>query len=93
MPSGCSGFCLETLPDKQGGAGSDGVIFGDIEKYGVERWLGELTKQLRDGTYVPEAVRRVNIPKPDGKTRPPGIACIKDRVCQMAAMLVLEPAF
>lgn len=86
-------FAWKRCRINKGAPGSDGVTFEDIEKYGVERWLGELAKQLRDGTYAPEAVRRENIPKPDGKTRPLGIACLKDRVCQMAAMLVLEPVF
>ncbi len=79
---------------QNGGApGVDGQSFADIEAYGEERWLDELTEELRNETYRPRPVRRVFIPKGDGKLRPLGIPCIKDRVVQMAAVLVLEPIF
>jgi len=76
-----------------GAAGVDGQTFDDIEKWGRGRWLGELTEDLKKKTYQPQAVRRVWIPKPDGKQRPLGIPTVRDRVVQMAAVLVLEPIF
>jgi group II intron reverse transcriptase/maturase len=76
-----------------GAAGVDGETFDVIEAYGWERWVDELAEELRKGTYRPQAVRRVFIPKPDSKERPLGIPTIKDRVVQTAALLVLEPIF
>ena len=77
----------------KGAPGGDGRDFADIEAYGVERWLGELALALRQETYRPEPIRRVFIPKANGKLRPLGISTVRDRVCMTAAMLVLEPIF
>ena len=77
-----------------GSAGTDGETFTKIELNGLERWLGELSRDLRDGSYAPKPVRQVLIPKKQpGKFRPLGIPCIRDRVAQTSAMLVLEPIF
>jgi group II intron reverse transcriptase/maturase len=77
----------------KGAPGVDGQDFADIETYGVERWLGELALALREETYQPDPIRRVYIPKANGKLRPLGISTVRDRVCMTAAMLVLEPIF
>ena len=84
----------ELAPAEAGGApGIDGQDFADIEAYGVERWLAELALALRQETYRPEPIRRVFIPKANGKLRPLGISSVRDRVCMTAALLVLEPIF
>jgi hypothetical protein len=84
----------ELAPAEAGGApGIDGQDFADIEAYGVERWLAELALALRQETYRPGPIKRVFIPKADGKLRPLGISGVWDRVCITAALLVLEPIF
>jgi RNA-directed DNA polymerase len=77
----------------KGAPGVDGRDFADIEAYGVEQWLGELALALRQETYRPDPIRRVFIPKANGKLRPLGISTLRDRVCMTAAMLVLDPIF
>jgi group II intron reverse transcriptase/maturase len=77
----------------KGAPGVDGKDFADIEAYGVQRWLGELAHALREESYRPDPIRRVFIPKANGKLRPLGISTLRDRVCMTAAMLVLEPIF
>ena len=86
-------FAYRCCRTNGGAPGVDEQDFADIEAYGLERWLGELAEELRSNTYRPQAVRRVWIPKPDGKQRPLGIPTVKDRVVQTAAVLVLEPIF
>jgi RNA-directed DNA polymerase len=77
----------------RGAPGVDSQDFADIEAYGVRRWLGELALALRQETYRPDPIRRVFIPKANGKLRPLGISTLRDRVCMTAAMLVLDPIF
>lgn len=77
----------------KGAAGVDRVTLADVEAYGVDRMLRELRDSLLAGRYQPSPVRRVLIPKPDGRQRPLGIPTIRDRVVQQAAKLVLEPIF
>jgi RNA-directed DNA polymerase len=76
-----------------GAPGVDGQTFEDIEAYGERPWLEELAKELQDKTYQASPVKRVWREKPDGSRRPLGIPTIRDRVVQMAAVLVLEPIF
>ena len=77
-----------------GAAGVDGETVANVESQGVDGWLGALARDLKEGTYRPQAVRQVLIPKKQrGKFRPLGIPCLRDRVAQTAAMLVLSPIF
>jgi len=86
-------YAYRSCKANKGAAGVDGVRFEDIESAGEEQWLGELAERLRSKDYRPEAVKRVWIPKPNGKQRPLGIPTITDRVVQTAAMIVLVPIF
>jgi RNA-directed DNA polymerase len=75
-----------------GAAGVDGQ---SLERFvaGAEQYLTELATALREGTYRPQPIRRVEFPKGDGKTRPLGIPTVKDRIVQTAVKFVLEPIF
>ncbi len=83
----------ERVRENRGAAGVDKVTLADVENYGVSRLLSELAADLRAGNYHPAPVRRVEIPKPDGRMRPLGIPTVRDRVAQQAAKIVLEPIF
>ncbi len=76
----------------QGAAGVDGQ---SVERFAAkaDAYLAELAAALRAGTYRPHAVKRVEIPKGDGRTRPLGIPTVKDRIVQQAVRLVIEPIF
>lgn len=86
-------YAYQLCRANNGSPGVDGQTFAGIEEYGVGAWLDELAEELKRRTYKPQAVRRVMIPKPNGKQRPLGIPTIKDRVVQTSVLLVLEPIF
>lgn len=77
----------------KGCSGLDGVSFRDIEKDGLEAFISQLQTELRERIYRPSMVKRVLIPKANGKMRPLGIPTIRDRVVQMSCKLVIEPIF
>ena len=83
----------ERVKANRGAAGVDRVTLAAVEEYGAARMCDELGRDLRAGIYRPAPVRRVEIPKPDGRKRPLGIPTVRDRVCQQAAKIVLEPIF
>lgn len=75
--------------------GAAGVDRMSVDRFAAQeaRYLNELHEQLRTGSYRPHPVKRVEIPKPDGKTRPLGIPSVRDRVVQAAVKMVIEPIF
>lgn len=86
-------YAYQSCKTNGGAAGVDGETFEDIESYGRDRWLGELSEAVRSKSYRAAPIRRVYIPKGDGRQRPLGIPTVKDRVVQTAAVLVVSPIF
>ena len=82
----------QRVKSNKGAAGIDRISIERFEGQ-AEQYLQELQQQLKTGTFQPQAVKRVNIPKAGGGTRPLGIPTVKDRVVQMAIKLVIEPIF
>ena len=76
-----------------GSSGIDEVTFAEIEEYGVEKFLFEISVELKNETYLPLPVKRVYIPKANGDKRPLGIPTIKDRIVQTSCKLVFEPIY
>ena len=85
-------FAWKKVQANEGAAGVDGQ---SVERFAAkaDEYLVELATALREGSYRPQAVKRVEIPKGDGRTRPLGIPTVKDRIVQQAARLAIEPIF
>ena len=79
--------------ENKGSAGIDNITFEMIEEYGVEEYLLDIQEDLQNKKYRPKPVKRVYIPKPNGKQRPLGIPTIGDRIVQQACKIVIESVF
>jgi RNA-directed DNA polymerase len=83
----------ELVKANRGVAGVDNQTIRSMEEAGMEAFLHQLQEQLREGRYRPHPVKRVYIPKSDGRQRPLGIPAVRDRVVQAAVRIVIEPIF
>ncbi len=83
----------EKVKANKGAEGIDAVSFEDIEQEGIESFLQNIEVELREKIYCPQPLKRVYIPKPDGRLRPLSIPTIKDRVVQSALRIIVEPIF
>jgi len=90
-PSTLEGAWRKVARNK-GAAGVDGL---SIDRFAAqaERYLGELHESLKDASYRPQPIKRVEIPKGDGRIRPLGIPTVKDRIVQTALKMAIEPIF
>lgn len=77
----------------KGSGGVDGMTLAEVESYGADKLLKELSESLQEGTYRSMPVKRVDIPKGNGRMRPLGLPTVKDKIVQMAAKIVIEPVF
>ena len=79
---------------KNGGSpGIDGITIKELKKNGIEPLLTEIQSELKTRTYKPSALKRVYIPKANGKQRPLSIPTVKDRITQAAIKIIIEPIF
>jgi RNA-directed DNA polymerase len=85
-------LALKRVRANKGRGGVDGMTVNDLPAYLVEHWL-DIRASLLDGSYRPQAVRRVEIPKPDGGVRMLGIPTVVDRLIQQAIHQILEPLY
>src|SRR5487761_824881 len=84
----------EQVRRNRGAAGIDGITLSDVEEYGVDRLLGELARDLKDGSFAALPARRVFTPKPGkAERRPLSIPPVRDRIVQAAVKIALEPVF
>ncbi len=84
----------DLVKQNKGSSGLDGVTFGIIEQgRGRQLYLLDLQEKLKTNSYQAGPIKRVDIPKGNGETRPLGIPCVEDRIVQMAVKLIIEPIF
>jgi len=80
----------EKVRKNKGAPGIDGVTIYELKEH-MQKYYKSLKQKLKDGTYEPQPVKRVAIPKPDGSKRYLGIPCVLDRVVQQAILQVIDP--
>ena len=86
-------WAWKEVRENKGSARIDNITFEMIEEYGVEEYLLDIQEDLQNKKYRPKPVKRVYIPKPNGKQRPLGIPTVVDRIVQQACKIVIESVF